>query len=167
MKSSDYHPHDAQLPVMIGCVTALTKTTKENGATVAIPGSHLWGPERRPLDEEAIPAELEPGDAFIFLGNLYHAGGANVTEYVAPFFISMLHFGDHLCVQKQLSRNGGNFPLQANTTSSREPVLGSSLRASEEDEAPGPKTSRVQSLRARGWIHVLSGSNEGVVRRRG
>lgn len=72
---------------MIGCVTALTKTTKENGATVAIPGSHLWGPERRPLDEEAIPAELEPGDAFIFLGNLYHAGGANVTEYVTPFFI--------------------------------------------------------------------------------
>ncbi|EHA23778.1 hypothetical protein ASPNIDRAFT_126024, partial [Aspergillus niger ATCC 1015] len=67
---NDYHPHDAQLPVMIGCVTALTKTTKENGATVAIPGSHLWGPERRPLDEEAIPAELEPGDAFIFLGNL-------------------------------------------------------------------------------------------------
>lgn len=80
---------------MIGCVTALTKTTKENGATVAIPGSHLWGPERQPLDEEAVPAELEPGDAFIFLGNLYHAGGANVTEYVAPFFISLPQFGDH------------------------------------------------------------------------
>ncbi|GLB09532.1 hypothetical protein AtubIFM57258_005455 [Aspergillus tubingensis] len=77
---NDYHPHDAQLPVMIGCVTALTKTTKENGATVAIPGSHLWGSERQPVDEEAVPAELEPGDAFIFLGNLYHAGGANVTE---------------------------------------------------------------------------------------
>ena len=45
---------------MIGCVTALTKTTKENGATIAIPGSHLWGPERRPLNEETIPAELEP-----------------------------------------------------------------------------------------------------------
>ncbi|KAB2574181.1 Dioxygenase trt7 [Lasiodiplodia theobromae] len=65
---------------MIGCVTALTKTTKENGATIAIPGSHLWGPERRPLDEEAVPAELEIGDALIFLGNLYHAGGANITQ---------------------------------------------------------------------------------------
>ncbi|KAF9634785.1 phytanoyl-CoA dioxygenase [Lasiodiplodia theobromae] len=78
--TSDYHPHDKELPVMIGCVTALTKTTKENGATIAIPGSHLWGPERRPLDEEAVPAELEIGDALIFLGNLYHAGGANITQ---------------------------------------------------------------------------------------
>lgn len=69
------------MPVMIGCVTALTKTTKENGATIAIPGSHLWGPERRPLNEEAVPAELKPGDAFIFLGNLYHAGGSNITRY--------------------------------------------------------------------------------------
>ncbi|CAH0057045.1 unnamed protein product [Clonostachys solani] len=77
---NDYHPQDKELPVMIGCVTALTKTTKENGATIAIPGSHLWGPERRPLDEEAVPAELEIGDALIFLGNLYHAGGANITR---------------------------------------------------------------------------------------
>ncbi len=52
---------------MIGCVTALTKTTSANGATIAIPGSHLWSPDRRPLDKEAIPAELEVGDAFIFL----------------------------------------------------------------------------------------------------
>ncbi|KAF4469586.1 phytanoyl- dioxygenase family [Fusarium albosuccineum] len=77
---SDYHPHDKELPVMIGYVTALIKTTKENGATIGIPGSHLWGPERRPYDEEAIPAELEPGDSFIFLGNLYHAGGKNITR---------------------------------------------------------------------------------------
>lgn len=69
---------------MIGCVTALTKTTKENGATIGIPGSHLRGIGRRPLDEEAVPAELDPGDAFIFLGNLYHAGGANITESVNP-----------------------------------------------------------------------------------
>lgn len=73
---------------MIGCVTALTKTTKENGATIAIPGSHLWGPERRPLDEEAVSAELNPGDALIFLGNLYHAGGANITKSVPSSFNS-------------------------------------------------------------------------------
>ncbi|KAJ5359409.1 uncharacterized protein N7496_011822 [Penicillium cataractarum] len=77
---NDYHPTNAMMPVMIGCVTALTKTTKENGATIAIPGSHLWGPDRRPLNEEAVPAELKPGDAFIFLGNLYHAGGSNITR---------------------------------------------------------------------------------------
>ncbi|GKT45739.1 dioxygenase swnH1 [Colletotrichum spaethianum] len=82
--ASDYHPHDKKLPVMIGCVTALTKTTATNGATVVIPGSHLWGPDRRPLESETVPAELEPGDALIFLGNLYHAGGANITKSVAP-----------------------------------------------------------------------------------
>ncbi|RFU27122.1 hypothetical protein B7463_g9214, partial [Scytalidium lignicola] len=75
----DYHTRNIDMPMMLGCVTALTKTTKENGATIAIPGSHLWGPERCPLDEEAIPAELNPGDAFIFVGNLYHAGGGNIT----------------------------------------------------------------------------------------
>lgn len=65
---------------MIGCVTALTKTTKENGATVLIPGSHKWDDERPPYVEEAVAAELEPGDGLIFLGNVYHAGGANTTK---------------------------------------------------------------------------------------
>ncbi|KAM3502492.1 hypothetical protein MY10362_004810 [Beauveria mimosiformis] len=76
---ADYHTRNCDMPVMMGCVTALTKTTRENGATIIIPKSHLWGPDRCPLDEEAIPAELEIGDAAIFLGNVYHAGGANVT----------------------------------------------------------------------------------------
>lgn len=98
---SDYHTRNSDMPVMMGCVTALTKTTKgkhpsafpllrmydehntnltpENGATVVIPGSHLWGPDRCPYDEETVPAELEPGSALIFVGNTYHAGGGNVT----------------------------------------------------------------------------------------
>ena len=75
----DYHTRNIDMPVMLGCVTALTKTTKENGATIVIPGSHLWEPERCPYDEEAIPVELNPGDALIFVGNMYHAGGGNVT----------------------------------------------------------------------------------------
>ncbi|RFU73623.1 hypothetical protein TARUN_8626 [Trichoderma arundinaceum] len=81
---SDYHTRNCDMPVMLGCVTALSKTTKENGATVIIPRSHLWGPDRCPLDEETISAELEVGDAAIFVGNVYHAGGANVTKYEPP-----------------------------------------------------------------------------------
>ncbi|RVX66688.1 hypothetical protein B0A52_09501 [Exophiala mesophila] len=77
---SDYHTRNCDMPMMLGCVTALTKTTKENGATICIPGSHLWGPERCPYDHEAVPAELEPGSALIFVGNLYHAGGGNITK---------------------------------------------------------------------------------------
>ena len=76
------------MPMMLGCVTAITKTTKENGATICIPGSHLWGPDRCPYDHEAVPAELEPGSALIFVGNLYHAGGGNITTY--EFFIPLI-----------------------------------------------------------------------------
>lgn len=68
--------------MLIGCVTALTKTTKENGATIVIPGSHKWGPERCPYEHESVPAELEPGSALIFSGHTYHAGGGNITVYV-------------------------------------------------------------------------------------
>lgn len=46
----------------------MTKTTKENSAFIVIPKSHLWRPDRCPLDEEAIPDELEVGDAMIFVG---------------------------------------------------------------------------------------------------
>ncbi|KAM0524106.1 hypothetical protein ACHAPE_001361 [Trichoderma viride] len=77
---SDYHTRNCDMPVMLGCVTALSKTTKENGATVIIPKSHLWGPDRCPLDEETISAELDVGDAAFFVGNVYHAGGANITK---------------------------------------------------------------------------------------
>jgi ectoine hydroxylase-related dioxygenase (phytanoyl-CoA dioxygenase family) len=77
---SDFHPRTCDRPVMIGCVTALTRTHKDNGATLIIPGSHLWeGEDRVPLYEEAVPAELEPGDSAIFLGETYHAGGENIT----------------------------------------------------------------------------------------
>jgi len=88
---ADYHSRNVDMPVLLSCVAALTKTTKENGATVVIPGSHTWGPERAPLEHEAIPAELEIGSAMIFLGNTYHAGGKNTTtdsvrETVGMFF---------------------------------------------------------------------------------
>ena len=57
-------------------------TTSANGATVAIPGSHLWGPDRAPQIHEAIAAEMEVGECLIFLGSLYHGGGTNSTTDV-------------------------------------------------------------------------------------
>ena len=42
----------------------------------------MWGPDRCPLDEEAIPGELDVGDAMVFVGNVYHAGGSNTTRFV-------------------------------------------------------------------------------------
>ncbi|KAK2781679.1 hypothetical protein FQN53_000470 [Emmonsiellopsis sp. PD_33] len=66
--------------VMMAFMVPGVETTFENGATTAIPRSHLWGSDRAPKIEESIAAEMEVGDAWVMLGGLYHAGGANITE---------------------------------------------------------------------------------------
>lgn len=45
-----------------------------------VPGSHLWDHARLPKVEEAVPAEMEIGEAFLFLASAVHAGGANTTS---------------------------------------------------------------------------------------
>lgn len=55
------------------------ETTIENGATWAIPGSHLWDGNRVPTPEEVTYACMKPGEAYCMLGGTYHAGGANTT----------------------------------------------------------------------------------------
>ncbi|KAF2500800.1 PhyH-domain-containing protein [Lophium mytilinum] len=74
--------HPNPQPYMIGMLLAETRTTPENGATVVIPGSHKWGDweDRPPMPEETIPATLEPGDALLFDGAVFHGGGTNSTE---------------------------------------------------------------------------------------
>ncbi|RDI86606.1 Mannan endo-1,6-alpha-mannosidase [Venturia inaequalis] len=69
----------------LGVLIAGTKSVKENGATLVIPGSHLWDDERIPREEEAAYAEMEPGDALIFLSGTRHAGGANkIQDLTSP-----------------------------------------------------------------------------------
>lgn len=51
-----------------------------------MPGTHLWGDERGPRREEAVQACMVPGEALLFLGSFYHAGGANkTTDQNRPF----------------------------------------------------------------------------------
>ena len=45
-----------------------------------VPGSHLWKHSRVPKLEEAVSAEMDMGEAFLFLGSTVHAGGANTTS---------------------------------------------------------------------------------------
>jgi len=54
-------------------------TREENGATNVILGSHLWGMDRAPKMEEAVPAEMRVGEAFMMLSSLYHGAGKNST----------------------------------------------------------------------------------------
>ncbi|KAL1952858.1 hypothetical protein VTO42DRAFT_4085 [Malbranchea cinnamomea] len=45
------------------------------------PGSHLWDySEGPPREDQAVYAELEPGDAFLVLSGCFHAGSANTTK---------------------------------------------------------------------------------------
>jgi len=59
---------------------ALSEFTAENGATLAIPGSHHWDDETPPAYADAIPAAMPAGSAFIWLGGVFHGGGANTSD---------------------------------------------------------------------------------------
>ncbi len=63
----------------IGFFVAGTKTTKANGATRFIPGSHLESTLQPPEEACAQYAELNPGDGFVMLSSCYHGGSANTT----------------------------------------------------------------------------------------
>jgi ectoine hydroxylase-related dioxygenase (phytanoyl-CoA dioxygenase family) len=70
------HPGpDSQVQVLY----AGTEYTAEVGATLVVPGSHLWDDDRMPRPEEAIPAVMRRGSGLIYLGSTYHGGGANTT----------------------------------------------------------------------------------------
>ncbi|KAI5477095.1 Phytanoyl-CoA dioxygenase [Pseudohyphozyma bogoriensis] len=56
-------------------------TTKANGATRFIPGSHLYGIDHPPSEEDAVHVELAPTDGFLMLASCYHGGSANMTTH--------------------------------------------------------------------------------------
>ncbi|OCF41833.1 phytanoyl-CoA dioxygenase [Kwoniella heveanensis CBS 569] len=79
-----YDPERPLTTPMLGCLIAGTKCTKKNGATLVIPGSHLWGPDRSPKLEECTYAEMEPGSALFTLGSTYHGAGENKCDQSDP-----------------------------------------------------------------------------------
>jgi ectoine hydroxylase-related dioxygenase (phytanoyl-CoA dioxygenase family) len=97
------HPDDAFYPwprprraLGVATIWPLDDFTTENGATVVIPGSHLWD-DRLPTPQEgdaAEPAVMSRGSVLLFLGTLWHGGGANhsdrpracvTAQYCAPW----------------------------------------------------------------------------------
>uniref|UniRef100_A0A8H7K9U3 Phytanoyl-CoA dioxygenase n=1 Tax=Bionectria ochroleuca TaxID=29856 RepID=A0A8H7K9U3_BIOOC len=77
---SNPDPNNPLFTPMIGCLIAGSRCTKKNGATLVIPGSHLWPSNRFPKIEEVTYAEMEPGSALFTLGSTYHAAGENKCE---------------------------------------------------------------------------------------
>jgi hypothetical protein len=62
----------------ISTIWAIDEFTTDNGATEIIPGSHLWGGERPAEDDPRIESVIMPaGSVVVFMGTLWHRGGAN------------------------------------------------------------------------------------------
>ncbi|MEZ5568896.1 MAG: phytanoyl-CoA dioxygenase family protein [Halioglobus sp.] len=65
--------------IQLASIIALSDFSADNGATLVVPGSHRWDDTRYPDADDAVPAVMSSGSAVVYLGNTFHAGGANVT----------------------------------------------------------------------------------------
>ncbi|MCU1429312.1 MAG: phytanoyl-CoA dioxygenase [Actinomycetia bacterium] len=87
-RAQPLHPDDAIYPVprphpelVVNVMWPLEDFTAANGATRVVPGSHRWENELPTPSTEALSIEMPAGSALLYLGSLWHGGGANHTEW--------------------------------------------------------------------------------------
>ena len=86
-KGQFLHRDDSLLPFahpgpqsLCNTMWALTDFTAQNGATNVILGSHNWDDERIAGDKDTIVQAVMPrGSVMIYLGSVWHGGGANTS----------------------------------------------------------------------------------------
>lgn len=67
--------------VVVNTMWAFDDFTRANGATRFVEGSHRWGPERWPTeDDPVLDAEMPAGSVAFYSGSIWHGGGANATD---------------------------------------------------------------------------------------
>jgi ectoine hydroxylase-related dioxygenase (phytanoyl-CoA dioxygenase family) len=86
-KAQPVHRDDGVYPIarphqelVVNTMWALGDFTEANGATVVIPGSHKWIDERPGEGSPTIRAVMPAGSVMLFVGSLFHGGGANTTD---------------------------------------------------------------------------------------
>ena len=68
-------------PIICNTMWAITDFTEENGATRLCPGTHTADHSPNPLElYDSIPAEMDKGSVLVWVGSLWHGGGANKTS---------------------------------------------------------------------------------------
>lgn len=96
----------------VAAIWAIDAFTADNGATMIVPQSHAWGDRAPPARSETIPCVMPEGSVVIFLGTLWHGGGANQTykdrlaftnQYCAPWLRTQENF--FLEVPRDIVRN--------------------------------------------------------------
>jgi ectoine hydroxylase-related dioxygenase (phytanoyl-CoA dioxygenase family) len=92
------HPDDALYPLprphpelVVNVMWPLDDFTEENGATRIVAGSHRWIDERPGPETPTVAVEMPTGSALVYLGSLWHGGGANRTD--RPRLGVVLHYG--------------------------------------------------------------------------
>jgi len=67
-------------PLICNTMWAITDFTEENGATRLCPGTHLADHSPNLLEHyDSIPAVMPRGGVLVWVGSLWHGGGANTT----------------------------------------------------------------------------------------
>jgi ectoine hydroxylase-related dioxygenase (phytanoyl-CoA dioxygenase family) len=76
----DFFEFPAGFEVECHTMWAMSDFTEENGATRVIPGSNHWEDKLRCTPDQTIAAEMPKGSVLLYLGSLYHGGGANNSK---------------------------------------------------------------------------------------
>ena len=72
-----------QLPrpnIIVASMWAMSEFRADNGATLIVPGSHLWPADRVPRRHEILSAEMPAGSVLYWMGGLLHGAGANTSR---------------------------------------------------------------------------------------
>jgi ectoine hydroxylase-related dioxygenase (phytanoyl-CoA dioxygenase family) len=77
----DFFEFPAGFEVECHTMWAMTDFTEENGGTRVIPGSHRLADRLRPTADETVAVEMPRGSVLLYLGSLYHGGGANRSAH--------------------------------------------------------------------------------------